>query len=152
MTRQRLHRWRQLSRRERRLLAVAVWRLWVAFVRFRRTSVELLLSDLDASRQAIPGTCPATPQQVGWAVEAASRAVPWRADCMIAAMAAADWLKRLGYQPKFHIGVHHPQSAADLAAHAWLTLDGGIIVGGEGIAPGGSIPVLRPSADKQPKP
>ena len=71
------------------------------------------------------------PELVAWSIHAAARYVPWRSDCLIQAMAAAKWLRIHGYEPSFELGVWQADQG-NLRAHAWLSLDGRILVGGEG--------------------
>jgi len=68
------------------------------------------------------------PVKAIWAVEAAARHVPWRADCLIQAVAASRWLLRHGYAPVLRVGVAR-SGTGDLLAHAWLELDGDIVLG-----------------------
>jgi hypothetical protein len=64
-----------------------------------------------------------------WAVEVASRFVP-RATCLTQALTAQILLQRHGYSAILCLGV--PRIAArPFRAHAWLELDGRIILGGE---------------------
>jgi hypothetical protein len=70
------------------------------------------------------------PELVAWAIQAAARRVPWRADCLAQAIAAARWLRRHGHEPIFELGVARSDHGT-LRGHAWLTLDGRVIVGGE---------------------
>ncbi len=72
------------------------------------------------------------PELVAWSIYAAARHVPWRSDCLIQAMAAAKWLRSYGHEPSFELGVWQADQG-NLRAHAWLSLDGRILVGGEGI-------------------
>jgi Transglutaminase-like superfamily len=69
--------------------------------------------------------------KVAAAIETAAGHVPWRSDCLIQAMAATDWLKRLGFEPRLKIGMKRSE-AGEMLAHAWLELDGEVIVGGRG--------------------
>jgi hypothetical protein len=75
------------------------------------------------------------PRLVGWSIAAVSRRLPWRSDCMIQAMAATSWLRSAGYAPTFHLGVR--SGAIDrIEAHAWLSLEGRVVVGGGAITVG----------------
>jgi hypothetical protein len=64
-----------------------------------------------------------------WAVETASRFVP-RATCLTQALAAQIVLQRHGYSATFCLGVP-AIPVRPFRAHAWLELDGRIILGGE---------------------
>lgn len=130
-------------------LAVAVPRLLAAHLVFRLSSTQRLLE-----RATRPRRAPARPGGSGfdietalWAIDTAARHVPWRADCMIRSLAAARWLARHGYAPRFHLGVLK-SDAEEIRAHAWLTLDGRVIVGGD-IHPGDVFtPILPESGDQ----
>jgi hypothetical protein len=68
-------------------------------------------------------------QRVGQAVGRAARLSPWPARCLAQAMAAKAMLACRGTASRLHLGVK-ASAGADLEAHAWLTLDGAIIIGG----------------------
>ena len=44
-------------------------------------------------------------EEIAWAIAAAGRRVPWRADCLVQTIAADRWLKRIGLVPEFSLGV-----------------------------------------------
>src|SRR3954453_11602233 len=68
-------------------------------------------------------TCP----QIAWAVSAVSRYVP-KSTCLTQALAAETLLRKYGHQPSVHIGVAK-SDAQSLEAHAWVTVQGRIILG-----------------------
>lgn len=65
---------------------------------------------------------------MSWAIAAAATRVPWRADCLIRAMAAARWLRRQGAGWKLSIGVRR-EADCRLGAHAWLTAADLVVTG-----------------------
>src|ERR1700691_3457160 len=67
-------------------------------------------------------------EQFIWAVRATSRYVP-RATCLTQAMAAQTLLLRAGYNPKVKIGVAKNDKKL-FEAHAWLVLEGQVLIGG----------------------
>jgi hypothetical protein len=67
---------------------------------------------------------------IAWAVATAAARVPWRADCLICAMAADRWLRRCGRRPEFILGV--ARTSQNLQAHAWLRCEGIAVTGGTG--------------------
>ena len=78
------------------------------------------------------GTAPdahgaARPERITEAVRRASRVVP-RATCLTQALAAQVLLSRAGYTSRVWIGVARDGSAG-LDAHAWVELDGSVILG-----------------------
>lgn len=68
--------------------------------------------------------------RIAWAVSAVSRYVP-RATCLTQALAAEDLLHTYGYEPSLNIGVAKNHSRG-LEAHAWVEVQGRIILGDAG--------------------
>jgi hypothetical protein len=66
------------------------------------------------------------PGRLAWAVETVARSVP-RATCLTQALAADALLRRSGRSPHLRIGV--ARDAGALEAHAWIELDGRVLVG-----------------------
>lgn len=106
-------------------LAAAVWRLAASRVRHRLLSTDRLLAGPALSPARRTGLDPAKAAQ---AIERVAPHLPWRADCLVQAIAMATWLRRAGYDARVHLGVARDPSA-NLAAHAWLSLDGRVILG-----------------------
>ncbi|HSL12429.1 MAG TPA: lasso peptide biosynthesis B2 protein [Actinomycetota bacterium] len=91
--------------------------LWVVpFSRLRRAADRLG-----------PAGAPAAPTRIAWAVEAAGRRVP-AASCLTRALAADAMLRRAGRSPEIRLGVAKADDGVE--AHAWLSLDGEVLVGG----------------------
>jgi hypothetical protein len=74
------------------------------------------------------GDAPRTSRQVGRAVQAWARRVPWRAVCFQIGLATHWMLRRRGLDSVLHYGVGRDGDDA-LAAHVWVTLDGRVVVG-----------------------
>jgi Transglutaminase-like superfamily len=124
--------WRRLSRRHLQYAAWALGYLAFSRVRFAFVSTRCLLRDLAFRRHAAPRAGrPLDLRLVAWSIRAVSRRVPWRSDCLLQAMAATAWLRKAGYAPEFYLGVRSGASG-DIEAHAWLTVDGRVLVGGSG--------------------
>ena len=68
--------------------------------------------------------------RVAFAVPIVAARVPWRADCLVQALAAQHWLWRKGIPTTLHVGVHK-EIPAEFEAHAWLMQGGTIITGGD---------------------
>jgi len=66
-------------------------------------------------------------RRIVWAVETSSRVVPG-ATCLVRAFAAQNLLARAGYQSQIRVGV--ADSSGKFTAHAWLTCDGRVVMGG----------------------
>ncbi len=56
--------------------------------------------------------------------------VPWRADCLVQALAAERWLTSAGIATRLTIGVPK-EKRPQFEAHAWLTAGGRIVTGGD---------------------
>ena len=68
--------------------------------------------------------------RVAFAIPCMGARVPWRADCLVQAMAAQRWLSSRGVATSLVVGVRKP-AAADFGAHAWLMAGGRVVTGGE---------------------
>ena len=78
---------------------------------------------------------------ITWAVRAASRLVPM-ATCLTQAVAAQLLLVRSGHAPEICVGVARDAAGA-FRAHAWLELEGKVILGGEGVTAFSRLPSLE---------
>jgi hypothetical protein len=67
------------------------------------------------------------PSRIAGLLNAAGKIVPFTT-CLSKALAGSILFSSLGYQTKLHIGVSK-ENLSMLEAHAWLTLDGHVIVG-----------------------
>lgn len=107
--------------------------LWLGFARTLLATMSFgRLSEHLAAEPGKAGTPPDREyvDRVGYAVRAASGAVPWRADCFPQTIAARMLLKRKGYNSTIHLGVEKA-GGGNIAGHAWLTCDGVLVTGGE---------------------
>lgn len=68
-----------------------------------------------------------------WAVEAASRNVPWEATCLPQALVAKAMLRRRGFANTLYLGVAKDQTDARVKAHAWLRSGDLVVVGYQGV-------------------
>lgn len=89
------------------------------------------MADRLSGARAAHSTASATAQDVGWAVRTASHVVPG-ATCLTQALAAKLVLSRRGYESRLRIGVAR-RPAHELRAHAWLEVDGLVVVGGSSV-------------------
>lgn len=107
-------------------LAIARWT-------FGKEGVPDILADCRVSRNA--GHAPLEEadeklvRRVRHAISLVAPRLPWRADCLIQAMAAQRWLDRNGIPTSLSIGVRKPQPGP-FEAHAWLTHGDFIVTGG----------------------
>lgn len=123
----------KLSRSDWAYLAVAILELLIArmrlaamdaadIVRFNAQTATPATDHLEEfSQVSIP--------RLRWALGAAGAQVPWRADCLVQAIAGHRWLLRHGIKAEFVIGVDK-SSSGKLEAHAWLRRGDVIITGG----------------------
>ena len=68
--------------------------------------------------------------QVAFAIPRVAHRMPWRADCLVQALAGERWLRRRGVSAHIVIGVHQT-GPAPLDAHAWLKAGDRIVTGGD---------------------
>jgi hypothetical protein len=76
--------------------------------------------------------CPGNPKiaaEIAWALRVAAAQVPWRADCLIRAIAARQWAELSELPYEFHLGVSFSQGGA-LKAHAW-SVSGSTVISGD---------------------
>jgi hypothetical protein len=66
--------------------------------------------------------------RVAWAIPRAAARVPWRATCLVQALAAERWLESRGIPSELKLGARKAGEALD--AHAWLEAGGRVVVGG----------------------
>ena len=66
--------------------------------------------------------------RVARAIPAAAGIVPWRADCLVQALAARNWLAGKGIRGTIVLGVHRDVSGIE--PHAWLRVDETVVTGG----------------------
>lgn len=68
--------------------------------------------------------------RVGFIIPRMARRVPWRADCLVQALAGQRWLRAEGIASEIVVGTaRNPDGRFE--AHAWLRRDGQVILGGD---------------------
>lgn len=72
---------------------------------------------------------------VAFAVPRIAARAPWRADCLVQALAARRWLERAGVATELCIGV---RKETGFEAHAWLKVGDAVVTGGD---IGGFVPL-----------
>jgi hypothetical protein len=112
------------------LAALAIARLAMAFLPFRRIAAWLGTAGAEG-----PATATAeetrTAQEIGWAVGALARRVPWDGRCLAQALAATGMLRRRGLEGTVSFGARSGELAG-FDAHAWLRLGSCMVTGGPG--------------------
>lgn len=108
------------------LVVVVRIALWVLPSRFIVRRVQRMAASpvADAAPRRSPG-------EIAWAVEASARRVP-RATCLTQAVAGQYLLRRHGHASELRVGVARGESG--FRAHAWIEIDGRILIGGSGSA------------------
>jgi len=66
-----------------------------------------------------------------WAIEAASRRLPWQTMCIQKGLAAQRLLRGRGVNAVLHYGARRTVGPAQLEAHVWVSIDDNTIIGGE---------------------
>ena len=140
-----LGRARQLGLRDWMDMGVAVKELAIARAKLPRVNVEQLMNepkhDIDAASAA------GLIERVSAAIGRAHHRVPWRADCVVQALAARRWLRRHGVPSSISIGVKDVGKNR-FDAHAWLTCGDRVVTGGD-IAP--YAPLQPPASQTAPR-
>jgi Transglutaminase-like superfamily len=111
---------------EAAFLVVCVW-AGVRLLRYPR--LQRVLDRYARSRAARSAAAPSTIGGVRWALAAVSRYFT-PATCLVSALAASTMLRRRGVPSQFRIGVRvTPASVTRLQAHAWVEVNGHVVVG-----------------------
>jgi hypothetical protein len=126
-----LHKFLALPAEERLLLVKAlslliIIRLGLWLLPFRtlqRTLEKLFQSPITSHRQS------SLPEKFSWAIDVVSRFVP-SATCLAQALTLQALLSLEGIRSALAIGVARGDESG-IAAHAWLEIDGTVIIGGE---------------------
>jgi hypothetical protein len=112
------------------LIALMIARVAMAFLPFRRIAAWLGTPGAES-----PATATAeeihSAQEVGWAVGAVARRVPWDGRCLAQVLAATGMLRRRGMEGTVCFGARQSESE-DFDAHAWLRLGSYMVTGGPG--------------------
>ncbi len=105
-------------------LAVARFRLGGDHSRHLRCSSDTPPAPMLTREQAL------IVDQVAFAIPRVADRLPWRADCLVQALAGERWLRRRGIAAQLFIGVR-ADGPAPLDAHAWLKAGDRIVTGGD---------------------
>ncbi|MGH9557405.1 MAG: lasso peptide biosynthesis B2 protein [Terriglobales bacterium] len=101
----------------------------------------------DSTRAAAPAPShPVPAERVVWAVATAARYVPG-ATCLVQALAAQSMMSRIGFPAQVRIGVRAGEQSC-LEAHAWLVLNGQVILGESPGCP--HVPLEKPADSRLP--
>jgi len=117
-----------LTSAEKRLLFEAAFTIVIIRIMFQYLTlagVHRAAVAVSAARRS-DGACAA--QQIVWAIEKAARLIA-RSNCLIQALAGQALLIRYGYKPCLIVGVARDEDLG-FEAHAWVTSEGQILIGG----------------------
>lgn len=78
--------------------------------------------------------------RVTYVIPRVAARLPWRADCLVQALAAERWLASAGIATRLTIGVPRVKRP-DFEAHAWLTAGDKVVTGGD---ISGYVPLVKP--------
>lgn len=92
-------------------------------------SFVALRQALDRCATVRSGDPQETPMRIAWAVNAVSRRLPGRPSCLMQALAADVMLRRRGYRAELLFGLRKTSGAQSPDGHAWVTCEGGVVVG-----------------------
>ena len=112
------------------LVALLIARAAIAFLRFRRIAKWLGTANSESPASATTEET-SIAQEVGWAVGAVARRVPWDSRCFAQALAATWMLRRRGLEGTVSFGAS-PGGAGGFDAHAWLRFGPCMVTGGPG--------------------
>lgn len=122
-----------MGRAKRAYLAKATWYLFLARCRLLVTPIGRVVDGLvkphAASAESATPNATIDLRLVAWALARLQDHLPWRADCLVQAMAASRWLTRHGYSPRVSIGVTR-NDRNELLAHAWTYVGEFAVTGG----------------------
>jgi hypothetical protein len=110
-------------------LALASVLLGLARRKHTRDPVAQLIHEIKAPLNVNSPTNPMLVAEIAWALQTAAFRVPWRADCLVRAIAARFWAQRAGLPFEFHLGVSR-DPAGQLEAHAWTKSGLALLSGG----------------------
>jgi transglutaminase-like putative cysteine protease len=102
----------------------------MACMPFRRIAAWLGTPGVESPVTVTPENA-RTAEEIGWAVTALGRRVPWDGRCLAQALAATAMLRRRGVEGTVSLGVREGESA-EFVAHAWLRVGSRVVTGGAG--------------------
>jgi len=79
-----------------------------------------------ASRQGVREQC----DRAAFFIDRMAARVPWRADCLVQALAGRRWLQKEGIPSRISVGATRDREGS-LEAHAWLLCEDRIVLGGD---------------------
>ena len=114
--------------------------LAVARLHHRGHQLEALIDRNPAPAEALSRADASLADRIAFVIPRVAARVPWRADCLVQALAAERWLASAGIASRLTLGVPRDKRP-DFEAHAWLTAGNRIVTGGD---ISGYVPLARP--------
>ena len=112
------------------LIALAIARIAMALLPFRRIAAWMGTPGAETPATATAAEIRVA-EEIGWAVGALARRVPWDGRCLAQALAATAMLRRRGLEGTVSFGVCRGETT-ELDAHAWLRFGPCMVTGGPG--------------------
>lgn len=115
-----------------RLTAQALVAMFRALLAFGRLEAAEILTRNAAAAKADAADVADEPlaDRIGFIIARLAKRLPWRGDRVVQAIAAQEWLARLGMVSEIRIGVERPKDGP-FGAHAWMVRKERIITGGD---------------------
>ena len=126
-----IHRWSRLDRSKRILLVEAIGAVCVASLAVKLLPFKAAIRL--GSRASVPACSTSRADVlsgVRWAIDAATRNLPWNAVCIHRGLATQRMLRRRGIDARLHYGLAKDVEKA-LRAHVWVDALGETLIGGE---------------------
>ncbi len=109
---------------------LAVLELGVSRLRLGSRSARAMVVAPPAHNHDLVLNQAALVDRVAFVIPRVAARLPWRADCLVQALAARRWLGRHGVATTLTLGVPRDKPA-NFEAHAWLTAGDRIVTGGD---------------------
>lgn len=135
---------RRGSRLERATIidvALAATELAIARVRLNSRHAQASIAASTGNATELDPCQTALVERVAFVIPRVAARLPWRADCLVQALAARRWLDRGGVATTLTFGVPR-NKPAEFEAHAWLSVGAEIVTGGD---ISGYVPLSPPS-------
>jgi len=109
---------------------LALFELGLARLRLDSRSARATVALRPTPDQELTPDQSALVERVAFTIPRVAVRLPWRADCLVQALAAKRWLQRHDVATTLTFGVPRDKPA-DFEAHAWLTAGDRIVTGGD---------------------
>lgn len=113
--------------------------LAIARLRLNSPHAQALIAASPAKARTLDRHQAVLVERVAFAIPRVAARLPWRADCLVQALAANRWLGRHGIATTLTLGVP-TDMPKKFEAHAWLTAGDRIVTGGD---VSGFVPLAR---------